>query len=237
MREIRQSGSEGGEPHPNAASLPLFEEVAIRRKIASPRKMTLKIEGIFATSRLRSFILLPGSFRIWTSCPQSRGSKDGGHVAPTGGTPLQKHRKKFVAPANVRSSHCCRRNSAADRSLFCHRDPRRTHSIAPFGFGRLANLPGASRASNCAAGRLSGRSLGAFPKRFASFHAHPRRLDLAEPSAGEAASAGNHPYLRPTHRCTGGHLDRSPPIGLRHVAATRWIVHRADRGTLVGYAS
>ena len=23
MREIRQSGSEGGEPHPNAASLPL----------------------------------------------------------------------------------------------------------------------------------------------------------------------------------------------------------------------
>lgn len=28
MREIRQSGSEGGEPQPNAASLPLSEEVA-----------------------------------------------------------------------------------------------------------------------------------------------------------------------------------------------------------------
>jgi hypothetical protein len=27
MREIRQSGSEGGEPHPNAASLPLSVRV------------------------------------------------------------------------------------------------------------------------------------------------------------------------------------------------------------------
>jgi hypothetical protein len=30
MREIRQSGSEGGEPHPNAASLPLYWFVMIR---------------------------------------------------------------------------------------------------------------------------------------------------------------------------------------------------------------
>jgi hypothetical protein len=28
MREIRQSGSEGGEPHPNAASLPLSGEMS-----------------------------------------------------------------------------------------------------------------------------------------------------------------------------------------------------------------
>jgi hypothetical protein len=37
MREIRQSGSEGGEPHPNAASLPL-SSVEVVTKVESKCK-------------------------------------------------------------------------------------------------------------------------------------------------------------------------------------------------------
>jgi len=36
MREIRQSGSEGGEPQPNAASLPLSKRWSPKRVAAKP---------------------------------------------------------------------------------------------------------------------------------------------------------------------------------------------------------
>ncbi len=63
MREIRQSGSEGGEPQPNAASLPLSRRGWRQEAARGRRWMVLNEGGAWVSTAWRQWLREEGGYK------------------------------------------------------------------------------------------------------------------------------------------------------------------------------